>query len=445
MFHPHTEKDKKEMFESIGIDSIEQLFDYIPEEIRFPKLDLAPTHTEMEALNRLRALQCKNEKGVRMPSFLGAGAYQHFIPSAVDTILSRSEFYSAYTPYQPEISQGTLQAMFEYQTHIINLTGMEVSNASHYDGATASAEAINMGQTIFRKKKKKVVLSPAIHPHYLETIHTYNAPSDLEIVGFDTDVENGPDDLINLIDEETSVAMVQYPDFYGRVYDYTELSKAAHEAGALFVMIINPMALGLLKPPSYFDADIVCGEGQPLGIPVSYGGPYLGILATKQKYVRSIAGRLVGETVDAEGTRGYVLTLSTREQHIRRERSSSNICSNQGLMALAATVYLTLLGKEGFKEVANLCYQNAHYAASEIEKVDGFKMWSDEIFFSEFAVKCPISAKKVNQILLDKGIVGGFDLGIVSKDMENCLLIAVTELSKKEDIDKLVGILREVK
>ena len=444
MFHPHTDKDREEMFKEIGIDSFEQLFDYIPEDVRFPNLDLPHTHTEMEAFNRLYGLQCQNEKGVRMPSFLGAGAYQHFIPAAVDAMISRSEFYSAYTPYQPEISQGTLQAMFEYQSHIINLTGMEVSNASHYDGATAAAEAVNMGQTIFRKKRKKVILSPAIHPHYLDTIHTYNAPSDLEIIGDDLPIEESPEALIPLIDQDTSLVMVQYPDFFGRIYDYIELSRAVHEAGGLFVMVVNPMALGLLKPPSDFDADIVCGEGQPLGIPVSYGGPYLGILATKKVYIRSIAGRLIGETVDSDGKRGYVLTLSTREQHIRRERSSSNICSNQGLMALAATVYLTVLGKEGLKEVANICYQNAHYAAAEINKLNGFKLWSDETFFHEFVVKCPKTAKEINQKLLDNEVIGGFELGTVYKGMDDYLLIAVTETNTKDDIDKLVKILGEV-
>jgi glycine dehydrogenase subunit 1 len=444
MFHPHTDKDREEMFKEIGIDSIEQLFDYIPEDVRFPTLDLPRTHTEMEAFNKVCELQRQNEKGVRMPSFLGAGAYQHFVPAAVDAIISRSEFYSAYTPYQPEISQGTLQTMFEYQTHIINLTGMEVSNASHYDGATAAAEAVNMGQTIFRKKRKKVIISPGIHPHYRDTIRTYNAPSDLVIVGDDTPVKEGPEALIPMIDQDTSLVMVQYPDFFGRIYDYTELGKAVHEAGGLLVMVINPMALGLIKPPSDFGADIVCGEGQPLGIPVSYGGPYLGILATKKEYVRSIAGRLVGETVDQDGKRGYVLTLSTREQHIKRERARSNICSNQGLMTLAATVYLTLLGKEGLKEAANLCYQNAHYAAAEINKIDGFELWNGNNFFHEFAVKCPIPANEVNKILLDNEIVGGFEIGTVYDGMDDYLLIAVTETNTKEGIDKLVKILGEV-
>jgi len=335
--------------------------------------------------------------------------------------------------------------MFEYQTHIINLTGMDVSNASHYDGATAAAEAVNMGQTIFRKKRKKVILSPAIHPHYRETIRTYNAPSDLIIIGDETPIEESPEALIPLIDQDTSLVMVQYPDFLWRIYDYSKLSKAVHEAGGLLVMIVNPMTLGLLKPPSDFDADIVCGEGQPLGIPISYGGPYLGILATKKDYLRSIAGRLVGETVDSDGLRGYVLTLSTREQHIRRERSSSNICSNQGLMALAATVYLTLLGKEGLKELANLCYQNAHYAASGIDKLDGFSLWNGNNFFHEFAIKCPISTSEVNKQLLENDIIGGFELGSVYEGMDDFLLIAVTETNSKEDIDKLVNSLREVK
>lgn len=444
MFHPHTKSDREAMLATIRVKRLEDLFQDVPKEHRFPELNLPPQHTEMEALGALADLAAGNETCQEMPMFLGAGAYNHYIPAAVDFMLRRGEFYTAYTPYQPEISQGTLQAIFEFQSHVVNLTGMDVSNASHYDGATAAAEAVNMARLIHRDKRKKAVLSPAVHPHYRETIATYFRSADFEIVGEDLDPAAGPEALYELIDEDTAVVVVQYPDFFGRVYDYGELGRRAHEVGALLAVSVNPIALALLKPPSAFDADIVSGEGQSLGIPLSYGGPYLGLLATKEKYVRAIAGRLVGETVDADGKRGYVLTLSTREQHIRREKASSNICTNQGLMALAATVYISLVGKEGLKEVANLCYQKAHYAAEEIAALDGYSMWSTEPNFHEFVVQCPKAAEEINQALLEKGIIGGYDLGQDYPGMENCILFAVTEMNTKDQIDFLVASLKEV-
>ena len=374
MFHPHTKTDREEMLKAVGAQSLEDLFSSVPKDFRFPKLDLPPRLTEMEVVEVLRDLSEGNETHRDLPLFLGAGAYHHYIPAAVDFILRRGEFYTAYTPYQPEISQGTLQAIFEFQSHVINLTGMEVSNASHYDGATAAAESINMGRVVFRNKRKKAVISPAVHPQYRETIDTYLQGEDFTIVGPDLDPKLDPSALYDLIDEDTAVVAVQYPDFFGRIYDLSELAEKTHAAGALLAVSVNPLALGLFKTPGDFDADIVSGEGQPLGIPLSYGGPYLGLLATKEKYVRSIAGRLVGETTDVNGQRGYVLTLSTREQHIKRERASSNICTNQGLMALAATVHLSLLGKEGLKEVAELNYQKAHYAADQISRLDGYEL-----------------------------------------------------------------------
>jgi glycine dehydrogenase subunit 1 len=444
MFHPQTESDREKMLAAVGVGSVEELFHDVPEERRFPKLNLPPTHTEMEAWNAIYDLHRTNVPGIRMSSYLGAGAYSHYIPAAVDAILRRGEFYTAYTPYQPEISQGTLQAIFEYQSHIVNLTGMDVSNASHYDGATAAAESVNMAHLVFRKKRKKAILSPALHPHYRETIDTYFKPADFDLVGEDLDPALGPEALIPLIDEDTAVVVVQYPDFFGRIYDYTKLAEAAHKAGALLSVSVNPTALGLLKPPSEFGADIVSGEGQPLGIPLSYGGPYLGMLATKDEYVRNLAGRIVGETADTNGQRGYVLTLSTREQHIRRERASSNICTNQGLMALAATVYLTVLGKEGLREVAELCYQNAHYAANQIAGLKGYELWSEQPFFHEFVVKCPKPAAEINKALLEKDIIGGYELGKSYPGLEDHLMIAVTEIKSKDEIDLLVKSLAEV-
>jgi glycine dehydrogenase subunit 1 len=444
MYHPHTDSDREAMLKTVGVKTIEELFEAIPKDHRFPELDLPPIHTEMEVREFLQDLSEGNETGRDLPMFLGAGAYNHYSPAAVDFILRRGEFYTAYTPYQPEISQGTLQAIFEYQSHIINLTGMEVSNASHYDGATSAAEAINMGRGITRNKRGKAIISPAVHPHYRETIHTYMDSEEFALVGEEIDPASGPEALYDLIDEDTAVVLVQYPDFFGRVFDYTELAEKTHEAGALLAIAVNPLALALLKTPGDFGADIVCGEGQPLGIPMSFGGPYLGILAAREKYVRHIAGRVVGETVDGEGKRGYVLTLSTREQHIRREKAASNICSNQGLMALAATVYISLLGKEGLREVANLNYQNAHYAAQQIAALPGFETWSDAVFFNEFVVKCPLPAAELNEALLDEGVIGGFDLGQVYPGMDDYMLLAVTEMNSKSQIDFLVEALSEV-
>lgn len=444
MYHPHTKSDREEMLKAIGMSSIDQLFDAVPKAFRFPELKLPPRLTEMEAMGLLQDLAEGNETSRDLPMFLGAGAYNHYIPAAVDFILKRGEFYTAYTPYQPEISQGTLQAIFEFQSHIVNLTGMEVSNASHYDGATAAAEALNMARMVSRNKRTKAVISPALHPHYRETIDTYIQGEEFTVVGPELDPASSPEALLSLIDDNTAVVMVQYPDFFGRIYDLTALAKKAHDAGALLSVSVNPLALAMFKSPGEFDADIVSGEGQPLGIPLSYGGPYLGLLATKDKYVRTIAGRLVGETVDVNGNPGYVLTLSTREQHIKRDKAGSNICSNQGLMALAATVYISLLGREGLKEVAALNYQKAHYAAEQIASLDGFELWSDAVFFNEFAVRCPMPVAELNEELLDAGIIGGFDLGEEYPGMENVMLVAVTEMSSKEDIDYLVTALQEV-
>ncbi|NTU75300.1 MAG: aminomethyl-transferring glycine dehydrogenase subunit GcvPA, partial [Anaerolineaceae bacterium] len=299
----------------------------------------------------------------------------------------------------------------------------------------------------FRGKRGKIVVSPGVHPHYRETMATYLCGyPNVEIHGVKTDGNpfESPDQLASLIDTDTSLVVVQYPDFFGRIYDYEKLAQKTHEAGALFCVVVNPTALAILKAPGQFGADIVVGEGQPLGIPMSYGGPYLGLLATKKEFVRKISGRLVGESVDAEGRRGYVLTLTAREQHIRREKATSNICSNQGLMALAATIYCSLLGKSGLKQVAELCYNKAHYAAEEIAAIPGFEVISDQPFFHEFVVKCPVDVDEINQHLLDHGILGGFDLGSDFPALKNHMLIAVTEMISREDIGSLVEALQEV-
>jgi len=443
-FVPHTERDRQQMLEAIGVKTIADLFSAVPQKFRFPKLNLPAPLTEMEALGELKGIAEANESADDLVSFLGAGAYHHYIPAGVDSILRRGEYYTAYTPYQPEISQGTLQAIFEYQSLIVALTGMEVSNASHYDGATALAEAVNMSRGIHRGARNKIIMSPGIHPQYRAVVHTYEDGGDLQFVGEDLDLGAGPDALIDMIDEQTGLVCVAYPDFFGRVYDYTKLAEAAHAKGALLAVSVNPTALGLLKPPGEMGADIVTGEGQPLGIPLSFGGPYLGILTTRNQYVRQIAGRLVGETVDNRGQRGFVLTLSTREQHIKREKASSNICTNQGLMMLAATTYMSLLGKSGLRQVAESCYHKAHYAAAEISKLKGFGLKFKDAFFHEFVMESPIPAAELNLRLLERGIIGGYDLGGNYPALANCSLLAVTELNSKEEIDYLVETLAEV-
>ncbi|MDD2695710.1 MAG: aminomethyl-transferring glycine dehydrogenase subunit GcvPA [Anaerolineales bacterium] len=446
MYLPHTDPEREAMLNAIGVKRVEDLFKDVPKEHRFPRLDLPEPLTEMEALAALQEYAYANETPGDLISFLGAGAYNHYIPAAVDSILRRGEFLTAYTPYQPEVSQGTLQAIFDYQSLIVALTGMEVSNASHYDGATAAAEAVGMADAHFRGKRNKVVISPAVHPQYRETMRTYNAGAQIVFVGDEGQVEwnSAPEALLPLIDDQTALVMVQYPDFFGRIYDYTALVEAAHAKGALVSMAINPIALGMLKTPGDFGADIVTAEGQPLGIPLSYGGPYLGVFATKKEYVRKMAGRLVGETIDSRGQRAYVLTLTAREQHIRREKATSNICSNQGLMALAATVYMSLLGKAGLRQVAELCYHKAHYAARQISRLKGFSLWSKDPFFHEFVVSCPAPVAEINAQLLENSILGGYDLGQVSPKLANLMLVAVTEMNPRVEIDLLVESLAEV-
>lgn len=444
MFLPHTAEDREAMLQAIGVKRMEDLFQDVPAQHRFPQLDLPPALTEMEALQELREIASVNETTQDLVCFLGAGAYNHYVPAAVDSILRRGEFYTAYTPYQPEVSQGTLQAIFDYQSLIAALTGMDVSNASHYDGATAVAEAVSMAYANFRGKRTKVLLSPALHPQYRQVVHTYNIGTPIQLVGEDIDLKAGPEALLPYIDNNTALVVVQYPDFFGRVYDYTKLAEAVHAAGALLSVAVNPLALAIFTPPGQFGADIVTGEGQLLGIPLSYGGPYLGIFATKQEYVRKMAGRLVGETVDNRGQRAYVLTLTAREQHIRREKATSNICTNQGLMALASTVYMSLLGKEGLREVAELNYHKAHYAAQQIAALPGYRLWSDAPFFNEFAVHCSQPVSEINAHLLDHDVLGGYNLGQDYPGMENVMLLAVTEMNSREDIDLLVDVLSEV-
>ena len=443
---PTSPHERDDMLKTIGVKSLDDLFEAIPAKHRFPELDLPPALTEMEAMAELSGLAQSNEN-VRsdLISFLGAGMYNHYIPSVVDHMLRRGEFYTAYTPYQPEISQGTLQAIFEYQSLMAALTGMDVSNASHYDGATATAEAVSLAYAQFRGKRKKVVMSPSVHPQYRAVVHTYAQGMGVEIAGeMGADASFGPDELLSQVDDNTCLLVIQYPDFFGRVYDYTKLIEDAHAKGALVCVVANPTALAMFKSPGEMGADIVVGDGQPLGIPMWFGGPSVGFFTTRKNYVHKMAGRLVGETIDNRGQRAYVLTLTAREQHIKRERATSNICTNQGLLALATAIYLSVLGKKGLQQVANLCYQKAHYAARELTRISGYRLPHSEPFFHEFVLECPQPAATINEHLLEHGILGGYDLGQDYPARKNHLLIAVTEMNSKADIDVLADVLSEM-
>jgi len=439
----HTEAERLDMLEAIGVGSVDDLFADVPAGARYPEVDLLAPLSEMEVLRELRRVSEKNLDLDHHACFLGAGAYNHYVPSIVGHVTGRAEFYTAYTPYQPEISQGTLQSIFEYQSMICALTGMEVANASHYDGATAVAEAVIMALNVARGKRKKVVISPFVHPEYRETTRTYAQGMGIAVTG-DEDTQIGVASLLDLLDGDTACLVVQSPNFFGEIEDLTGLAEAAHAAGALLIVATNPISLGLLRSPGEYGVDIVVGEGQPLGNHLSFGGPYLGFFACRRKHVRKMAGRLVGETVDTEGRRAYVLTLSTREQHIRRERATSNICTNQALCALAASVYLAVMGRQGLARVAELCYHKAHYAAQRIAELPGFSLGSSQPFFNEFVVRCPKPVDEVNLFLLDRGIIGGYDLSQGYPHMEGCMLVCVTELNTREQIDDLVEALKEV-
>ncbi|MAS32945.1 MAG: aminomethyl-transferring glycine dehydrogenase [Anaerolineaceae bacterium] len=438
---PHTETERQQMLSAVGVTTIEDLFEAVPSRHRFPSLDLPDALSEMDVMAELMALAEANDHAQDYAIFRGAGAYHHFVPSAVNHMLLRGEFFTAYTPYQPELSQGTLQAVFEYQSMICALTGMDAANASHYDGATSFAEAVTMAVEVGRQKRKKIIVSPDVNPQFRAVAHTYHQGTGVRFVG-----DKGRatiTDLIDMLDENTAMLAVQYPNFLGQIDDFKELSQKVHDAGALLVFVVNPMALAMFKSPGELGADIVVGEGQPLGIPLSYGGPYLGFFATRTKHVRKIAGRLVGETVDQDGKRAYVMTLRPREQDIRREKATSNICTNQGLMALAAGIYLSLMGKTGLRKAAELCYHKAHYAADQINKLDGYEVELRKPFFNEFVVKCPRPVKAINDSLIEQGIIGGYDLGKDYADFKDHMLVCVTEMNSREEIDALVEGLKE--
>jgi len=441
---PHTDADRTAMLGAIGVDSLDHLFDAVPEAHRFPTLNLPKPMSEMEVLWEMQALADANVAANTHALFLGAGAYNHYSPSVINHMLLRGEFYTAYTPYQPEMSQGTLQAVFEYQSMISALTGMDAANASHYDGATSLAEAVTVAVAVGRSRRNKVILSPYIHPHYRAVTRTYHQGTGVKFIG-DRSGRLSVEDLIDMLDENTAMFVVQYPNFLGQIEDFKGLAHKVHEAGALLCVVVEPMALGMFKSPGELGADIVVGEGQGLGIPLSFGGPYLGFFATKTEYVRKIAGRIVGETIDADGRKAYVMTLRPREQDIRREKASSNICTNQGLMALAAAIYMSVMGKHGLRRIAELCYQKAHYAADQIAKIPGYSVNTKLPYFHEFVVTCPKPVSEINPILLEQyGIIGGYDLSRDYADREKQMLIAVTETNTRAEIDALIDALAKV-
>jgi len=442
---PNTPEDEKRMLEAIGVDSIDELFKDIPESVRLNReLNLNPSMSEVEVSRYLSDLSQKNKSINQLTCFLGAGAYDHYIPSIVSHITSISEFYTSYTPYQPEISQGTLQYIFEYQTLICNLTGMDVSNASLYDGGTAVAEAAFMATNANRKNQ--IIISKTVNPQYRQVLNTYAHLQGIEVVEIDDDV--GATNLEGLkkhISDKTAAVIVQNPNFFGIIEDLKAIEEVTHsQKKALLIDIVNPISLGILKKPADLGVDIVVGEGQPLGIPLQFGGPYLGFIATRKQLMRKLPGRIVGQTVDVDGQRGYVLTLQAREQHIRREKATSNICSNEGINTLAAVVYLVTLGKKGLREVAVQSAQKAHYAFNEITKSGKFKPLFDKPFFMEFAVTSDISPEKINKKLLDENILGGYGLEKDYPQYKNGILYAVTEKRTKEEIDKLSSVLEGI-
>lgn len=443
---PHTDSDRRAMLQAIGVPSVDALFRDVPEGVRLKQLiDLPNTKSEIEVERAIQGFASRNIGTSSVPSFLGAGAYRHHVPAAVDHLIQRGEFLTSYTPYQPEVSQGTLQYLFEFQTQVALLTGMEVANASMYDGASSTAEAVMMANRV--TKRERAVISGGLHPHYREVVATHARHLGFALDFAPPDPE-GKEDLAARIDDKTSCVVVQNPGFFGQVRDYSALAEAAHAKGALLVMVVTEIvSLGAVMSPGAMGADIVAAEGQSIGNPLGFGGPYVGLFATREKFLRQMPGRLCGQTVDADGQRGFVLTLSTREQHIRREKATSNICTNSGLCALAFTIHLTLLGEDGFTRLAALNHAKAAQLAERIEKETGLQVVSDS-FFNEFTVRLKKkNAAEVVEKLAAKNILGGVPVSrLYPKEagLADLLLLAVTETTTEEDMTALIGALMEV-
>ncbi|NJD01732.1 MAG: aminomethyl-transferring glycine dehydrogenase subunit GcvPA [Ruminiclostridium sp.] len=441
---PNTDENRRDMLEELGMSGIEALFADIPQNVRLKRsLNLPDPLSELELGNQMGRLASANVNTDEYACFLGAGAYDHFIPGVIDHILSRQEFYTAYTPYQPEISQGTLQAIFEYQTMICELTGMAASNASMYDGATALAEA---AVAAFQATAgNEALVAGTVHPESREVLKTHARFTGKRIVELGCD--SGQIDLNELeskISRDTAAVIIQSPNFFGIVEDLHSVAEITHRNNSLFIVSADPVSLALLKSPGELGADIVVGEGQSLGNPLSFGGPYLGFFATTRELMRKMPGRIVGETTDREGRRGFVLTLQAREQHIRREKAASNICSNQALNALAAAVYMTVMGRQGLKEAASLCLQKAHYAFDQLVATGKFQPIFSGSFFKEFAVRSAVPVEALNKKLLEKKIIGGYELEKAYPSLSGGWLLAVTEKRTREEIDALVQAVREV-
>jgi len=427
---PNTDDDRRAMLARIGVSGVDELFADIPADFRIDGLDLPPALPELDLTRAMASLAARNVvAGNGVASFLGGGAYGHFIPSTVGHIVSRSEYYTAYTPYQPEISQGTLQTMFELQSMVCELTGMDVANAGMYDGASALAEACLMACRV--TGRERIAVHPSVNPAWLEVVRLY---------------AHGPNLAVDVVDsgeltDQHACLAVQQPAFLGELNDVWELGEAAHAAGALYIAAVDPISLGMLAPPGDYGVDVAVAEGQSLGWPVNFGGPWLGLFACRKEYIRQMPGRIVGRTMDIEGRTGYVLTLQTREQHIRRERATSNVCTSQQLVGLAATVYLATVGKQGLRGIAESCYHKAQYAAGLIDGIDGYSVDREKAFFKEFVARCPLPPAEINHRLLERGIIGGLD---VSERVENGMLVCVTEMNTREEIERLAEGLREV-
>ncbi len=435
----NTDKDREQMLNEIGCDSIDSLFKTVPDSVRLKtNLDIPSAQSEMELVKSIKLLSNKNLNVDDYTCFLGAGAYDHYIPAAIDQLVLRQEFYTAYTPYQPEISQGTLQVIFEYQTMISELTGLPVVNASMYDGATSMTEAAIMACE--STKRSEIIIAHSVHPESRQVLNTYAQFRNITVteLGY-KDGQVDSEDLKNKINKNTAAVIVQTPNFFGTIEDIAAIESMVHENKSLLIVSADPISLALLKGPGELGADIAVGDGQSLGNSLNFGGPYLGFMAVTEKLMRKMPGRIVGETVDKDGNRGFVLTLQTREQHIRREKATSNICSNQALNALIATIYLTLMGKEGLKEVANLCLQKSHYTYNELIKTGKFSPAFTKPFFKEFVLKSSEPVNKLNSKLIRSNIIGGYDIGKKYPELKDCWLVAVTEKRTKEEIDNLVG------
>jgi glycine dehydrogenase subunit 1 len=435
---PHTYEDRRTMLAAIGVEKVEDLFNDIPTHLLFNRpLQLPAPMSELDLINYLHKLAGVNANLQEYTCFLGAGAYDHYIPSVIDHVIRRSEFYTAYTQYQPEISQGYLQALWEYQSMICQLTGMEVSNASMYDGGTALAEAAMMACNV--TDRSEVLVVSTVHPHYRTVLTTYGMDWGYKSteIGYKDGTVNR-EELTQLMNKNIAAVIIQSPNFFGCIEDIKKIADLTHAEGALLIVAIDPISLGILEAPGELGADIVVGEGQSMGLATAFGGPYLGFFAAKEKLMRKMPGRIVGQTVDHDGNRGFVLTLQAREQHIRREKATSNICSNEALCALTAAVYLSAVGKEGLRQVAELSLQKSHYACRELTKLEGFNSVFGASYFKEFIIRCPKSIAQINEELLQEKMIGGLDLGIYYPELKNCMLLCVTENRTQDDINRLV-------